>query len=236
MGKRYKGKVCAYCAIPGSSTTADHVFAREFFTSGDRSDLAKVPACERCNNEKSKLEHYLASVLPFGGRHPDASKMLGEYVPPRLEKNKNLQKQLAAGRRYEWHDDGSGLIAPRMGIPFESEKLAELFIYVAKGLSVHHWGYVVPAETTIRSGMITSLGASYFEQMLALNGKRVRSSLGNEVFVYDGLQSTSEPQISIWKFTPFGGVQMSGDPNFPQETPTDVWVTTNPARISSPFD
>jgi hypothetical protein len=43
--KRYVGKTCPYCRVPGSSTTRDHVVAREFFLIEDRNNLPIVPAC-----------------------------------------------------------------------------------------------------------------------------------------------------------------------------------------------
>jgi hypothetical protein len=47
-------------------------FARGFFVETRRDRLPKVPACQPCNQVKSGLEHYLATVLPFAGRHADA--------------------------------------------------------------------------------------------------------------------------------------------------------------------
>ena len=66
MSKRFRDKPCVYCLTNPSTTTGDHVFAREFFPEAARANLPKVPACESCNNEKSHLEHYLTAVLPFG--------------------------------------------------------------------------------------------------------------------------------------------------------------------------
>lgn len=223
MSKKYKGKPCAYCA--GLSTTADHVWAREFFTIGDRSKLRKVPACERCNNAKSKLEHELTAVLPFGARHADAVVMVSEYMPQRLAKNAKLHRQLSAGYLSGWLDNGSGIIVPTVGLPLDSRKLADLFVYVAKGLFLLSWKYVVPKEAIVRAGMVNSCGAQNFEQILAQDGQRVSGALGNSVLAFEGLRSKSEPHITIWKFTPYGGVQMGGDPRAPQETPKDIWVT-----------
>ena len=47
------------------------MFAREFLLTDRRASFPKLPACETCNNVKSKLEHYLTAVLPFGGQHTD---------------------------------------------------------------------------------------------------------------------------------------------------------------------
>jgi len=73
MGKRFKGKTCVYCATAGASETGDHILAREFVPVARRSQIPQVPACRRCNKDKSDLEHYLTAGLPFGGRHADAA-------------------------------------------------------------------------------------------------------------------------------------------------------------------
>jgi hypothetical protein len=69
--KKFNDKTCVYCATQ-PATTEDHVFARGFFVETRRDKLPKVPACQPCNQVKSGLEHYLATVLPFAGRHADA--------------------------------------------------------------------------------------------------------------------------------------------------------------------
>jgi hypothetical protein len=102
MSKRFKGLLCAYCS-QRPAVTGDHLFAREFFLKTQRANLPQVPTCDRCNGEKSKLEHYLTAVLPFGGRHPDALTNLSQMVEPRLAKNKNCTDtsrgiQLGSGR------------------------------------------------------------------------------------------------------------------------------------------
>jgi hypothetical protein len=56
-----------------------------------------VPACRPCNTAKADLEHYLATVLPFGGRHADAAANLQDLVPQRLAKNLALKRKLATG-------------------------------------------------------------------------------------------------------------------------------------------
>lgn len=79
MSKKYKGKICVYC-VEAESTSTDHVFARKFFLETDRAGLPQVPSCDPCNRAKATLEHYLASVLPFGARHSGARDNL-ELVP-----------------------------------------------------------------------------------------------------------------------------------------------------------
>ena len=78
MSKKFKSQRCAYCA-EREAVTGDHIFAREFFLPSARANLPQAPICEQCNNEKSKLEHYLTTVLPFGGRHSASPKTLPRW-------------------------------------------------------------------------------------------------------------------------------------------------------------
>ena len=226
MSKRFKGKTCAYCASLGASETGDHVFARQFFPVEKRQNLPQVPACVSCNNKKAELEHYLTTVLPFAGRHADAPRMLTEMVPDRLAKNLKLHRELSEGKTQTWEEVG-GLLVPRMALPFQSEKLASLCEYIAKGLAVHHWGTVIPADHNVRAGMVTAYGDQQFKRFLAMNGNRVSESWGDDAFRYEGLQSREHLGLTVWRFEPYGAIQMSGDSNAPEEAPTCVWVTTS---------
>jgi len=102
MGKRYKGKTCVYCAAAGKSETVDHVLARQFVPGSSQITIPQVPACRQCNKDKSDLEHYLTTVLPFGGRHIDAAANLQNEGPRRLAKNKKVHRELAQGRARIW--------------------------------------------------------------------------------------------------------------------------------------
>jgi hypothetical protein len=138
MGKKLKGKLCAYCS-KASSTTEDHIFAREFFLPEDRDNLPKAPACKECNDEKARLEHYLISVLPFGGRHAQALANLQGGVPRRLAKNRKLRSELANTMEPVWLREGAGLFQPTRMISFDGRRLEELLKYIARGLAWFHW-------------------------------------------------------------------------------------------------
>src|SRR3989304_4598934 len=95
--RQFRGMRCVYCRDqPG--TTADHIFSRQLFLIRNRAYIPQVPACQKCNNEKSKLENDLTAILPFGGLHADAHENLVELVPKRLAKNLRLHRELYAGR------------------------------------------------------------------------------------------------------------------------------------------
>jgi hypothetical protein len=94
MSKRFKGVLGADCS-ERPSVTADHVFARQFFLKVQRRDLLQVPACDKYNGEKAKLEHYLTPILPFGGQPADALANLCVMLQRRLAGNKKLHRKMA---------------------------------------------------------------------------------------------------------------------------------------------
>src|SRR5579863_3007413 len=150
MSKRFKGLKCVYCSAR-DSVTGDHIFAREFFLPSARADLPQAPTCEACNNEKSKLEHYLTAVLPFGGRHGAAMENLATQVPKRLRRNAKLHRELADELHYS-----PDQLGPDMAIGFKGEYVEQLFGMIAKGLLWHHWRTYLQAAYAIRSLTVTT--------------------------------------------------------------------------------
>ena len=117
--KKYKGKVCAYCALDLSST-ADHVFCREFFPVGFRDGLPKAPACEKCNGRKSALESYLTAILPFGSSHPAALPGQKGKVGRRLAKQQSTKRRISEEAEIVWVQTPKGIRVPTLGLPLDS--------------------------------------------------------------------------------------------------------------------
>ena len=211
MSKRFKGLVCAYCS-ENPSVTGDHVFARQFFLPAQRANLPQVPACDRCNGDKAKLEHYLTAILPFGGQHADALNNLSEMVAPRLAENKKLHRNIAQNASQVWTQTQSGLHARSMAVPFECEKLIELFRYIVRGLLFHHWDVRLTGEHSLDVMLIASGRPNIFDGLMRLPAKaRVCGNLGNGTFLYDGNQGTDNDAISAWRFSVYGGLKVTGE-------------------------
>jgi hypothetical protein len=223
MGKKFKGKTCVYCGTQKSSQTGDHVFARKFFLPDKRNDLPQVPACERCNREKSELEHYLTAVLPFGGRHKDAHTNLEKMASRRLEKNLRLARQIAYGRENIWSKENS-LFQLSMKIPIDSSKINKLFCFIVKGLLWHHWNVLLTSNTFIRAGCLMKVAEIAFQNFFDRNAnQRVNIDLGNGTIHYEGAQGIDNPELSIWKFSVYGGLKLGDDPRVPSETTRLIW-------------
>lgn len=219
MSKRFKGHLCAYCSIR-PAVTGDHIFARSFFVESARADLPQAPICTNCNNEKSKLEHYLAAVLPFGGRHPDALENLVSMVPKRLRKNVALHRQLAG------HSEEN--------VPIEGHLLEKLFVLIARGLAWYHWKiYLNDGQHSIRAAVLTPVGTQVFKHWLAgQNGRNcVNESLGNGTFRYEAKQGMDDPTLTIWCFSIYGGLLFSEDGGPKPVAGSEIIAITGPHAV-----
>ncbi len=230
VSKKYAGKTCAYCG--GVSTSPDHVIARGFFLPKDRLNLPQVPACGWCNGTKAELEHYVTTILPFGGRHSDAHAMLADMVPPRLARNRRLQRHLAEGWGRTWTPRESGLMAPATTLPVDPERLLGLFKWIARGLTFYHWHISITAAHDVEAIATTRSGDTVIDQQFALRtSARAFANLGKGTFMYEGAQTVDSPETTLWRFSIYGGVRV-GDPNAPRELGSRIVVVTRPRSSS----
>ena len=228
--RRFRGKLCVYCC-ERPATTADHIFAREFFVLGARGNLPQIPACQKCNNDKSKLEHYLTGVLPFGGRHADAHENLVSLVPGRLAKNLRLHRELYAGRGRIWHME-NGLFQETRTLPIEPEKICALFSLAARALVWHHWGTYLLRDHNSDALLLTRFGRDFFGRLFTMNAaKRVQQDLGNRTVSYWGVQAVDTPQLTLWRIQFYGGMAFSGDPAAPDVVATEIGAITGPRKL-----
>lgn len=199
---KFSGEICVYCNnAPAESS--DHVVGKKFFLQERRGNLPQVPACLRCNGRKSELEGHLMTVLPFGAKHADAAENLAKLIPPRLEQNARLLRELKKG-----FEKSGGT-----SIPFHPKKLEELFGMVAKALAWRHFGVRLGNGYSAIASLFTNEGEQYFEQMLSSGKRYVSGDLGEGTFTYEGTQIGLYPEFTMWRFRIYGGVDFGGDPN-----------------------
>lgn len=205
MSKKFKGKQCVYCESGKSTKSGDHIFPRKLFLEHRRGNLPKVPCCKNCNDNKSRLEHYLLTILPFGARHADALENLTSQVPGRLDQNVSLHKKLYQGQGIEYINNEAGILVPSMAIPINTDKLIELFNYIAKALANNHFNVrILGDELTISSIDFDNIDSF-------LNGKikdKVNNNLGNGTVVYTGVQANDNDKVTAWEFSIYGGLQI----------------------------
>jgi hypothetical protein len=210
MRKRTKDQLCVYCCSR-PATTDDHVLARGFVGVADRGNLPKVPSCLPCNNAKAALELHMTAVLPFGAVHADATRLLAEDVPRRLEQNRKLHRKLAEGMREEVVATEHGEPATRLVLPFEGPRLEELFAFITRGLMYFHWERYLDAGYTARAMVMREAGQPYWEKLRThANASGLFAwDLGKGVLRYEGFYDTTNPNVTAWQFRMYGGVELA---------------------------
>lgn len=215
------------------ATTADHVFAREFFLPGTSYEPIKVPACNSCNNQKSHLEHYLTALLPFGGRHNEASINLGQMVPKRLARNVRLHHLLSEHEGYDWAKDSGELYVPTMTLPIDFHQIEQLFKFITMGLVWHHLQVRLTSEHFVTALALSRYGEQVFDRKFfrTNNAAHVANDLGQGTFLYEGAQGVDNPAVTAWRFSIYGGLTLGGDPKAPEESTSVLGVMTGPKRV-----
>lgn len=211
MSKKYRGKTCVYCGVPGISETRDHVLARQFALAERRGDLPLVPACLACNNTKSAVEGYLATVLPFGGRHTDAQENLSTMVPKRLAGNPRLHAELAQGATPQWVPTPSGRWQFVSAIHIDAGRVETWLKYLTLGLMFHHWGLLVARSANIETFLPKSSTADPLAKLFTARAVRhVATSIGGGALTYEGALGASHAIHAVWRFSIYGGLELAG--------------------------
>ena len=147
------------------------------------------------------------------------------FPPGRLARNQKLASGLSAGLS---STIVPGRETPAMTIPIDPEKVGELSALIAKGLLWHHWQVLLaPDAFGVRAEMLSAAGEQFYNEALVMNsGARVGETLGNGTFSYEGAQSAETPELSVWRFSAFGGLTLSGDLDAPGEISTLIGAMT----------
>ncbi len=131
-------------------------------------------------------------------------------VPPRLERNAKLHRQLSAHRSDFWAQVNSGLWIKTTALPFDGEKLTAYIGYVVRGLMWWHWKVYLDDQCFVLPMCVTQDGQAMVRSMLGLNANaRVAENLGNGTIEYVAAQGIDRPDISVWLFDIYGGLVLA---------------------------
>jgi hypothetical protein len=138
--------ICAYCGE--LATTDDHVVAKSMLI--DRSCPAIVPACSRCNNEKSRDDEYLRDSFAF---------RVETFEIPSLEPLRNAairsserqsvwppSKMILSTFRRRLGRTPQGLLIPESTVTIDSARFQRCVKWIVRGLYFRHTGDVLPSS------------------------------------------------------------------------------------------
>lgn len=156
-------------------------------------------------------------------------------VPKRLRKNAKLHAELSAGLKQ------SSLVVLAPGgtweqptsLPFDHVRLERLFALIAKGLAWHHWSVCLGSGYSAIAGVFSDAGAEFVDRALFARRARDRVivSLGGGTFTYEGLQAVDDPNLTIWRFSIYGGVSFGGDPKLRGQRASQIIGVTGPSAL-----
>lgn len=201
---------CVYCN-GANATTRDHVLARAFFPMEWHASIPIVPACNKCNNEKARLESELTSVLPFGSNHPQSASLLEERIDKLQRGNRALANRLRAGMKYQFLQSGPYNLVHGLSVPLENNSLSILAIMISQALHFHCTGSIFDPEKQKNSTFLRRFDHDNLLDKLnnLTHGGHLRvvsDTWGDNGFSYVGWIQQHEPSRSIWQITMLGGL------------------------------
>lgn len=199
--KRKRDGICTYCGRYGVMTR-DHVIPKSVFVELDPIMLV-VPACERCQQEKSKgerdLRHYV-NLDYSGARHPDA--------------HAQWQKMLSDEATRKWFRDalrraetvpalsGSGIyLGQQVKVPFNGERMMRTVEFIVRGLFRCETGRMLPPSVPVDVSVF-----QWHERDMVYRGilgnppYPISRTKGNDVILWTPilLQGEPTPTTSAW--------------------------------------
>lgn len=190
------------------------MLAKKFVLDRQRANLPTAPACEACNNAKSRLETELTAILPLGGRHDYATEILQTMMPGRLAAHQRARAEIDRALTPRWFPASSSLFAPQeAAIHVDADALLRWISMVALGLVWFHWKRVVFHKVTVEPHLFAPEAERHIAPAFSLKAShRVFRDIGNGAFVYEGLMNDAEePTCSLWRFSLYGGVELAGE-------------------------
>jgi hypothetical protein len=149
-------------------------------------------------------------MLPIGGQHADAGRLLSEHLPARLSKNQKFHREIQEGIEFVTVERGPREPAPGIRVRFDGAALLCLLSYIACGLLRHHWNIVLDDSAVVRPLSLTPSGAQQFERLVTKYGReQISNDIGNGTFRYQGALGAARGH-SLWIFAIFGGVILHG--------------------------
>jgi hypothetical protein len=140
-----------------------------------------------------------------------------------ISQERQLHGKLSTGLDQVWSIE-RGMIMPVHTIPIDGEKVGQLFSLITRALLWHHWQATLESDRhSVWAGFLNSIGLQLFSQFFAANANaRVRENLGEGTFIYEGVQGTDIPEMSLWLFSIYGRMKLSGDAS----APNDDWPSS----------
>jgi hypothetical protein len=108
---------------------------------------------------------------------------------------------------------------------------------ITRALLWHHWQVTLePDRHLVWAGFLNSVGLQLFSPFFAGTANaRVRENLGEGTFIYEGVQGTDTPEMSLWMFDTYGGMKLNVDLPTPNNECSIVGALTASREFMTKF-
>ena len=200
----------------------------------------KAPACEKCNGEKSRAEHYLTAVLPIAGRHAKA-RTNRKPTAERLAKNRPLARHLRTASQPAWiRQDERDYASQRGSCSSTARASTAPEVCRKRPRMPHHWKVYLRARDAVVVLLFPDASSELFHQLICgmRPGARGSEDFGNGTLRYRGVQAAEPPQLTLWTMSLYGGIVLSDDGS--RSTGESIscttwWVITGPKELAETF-
>ncbi len=193
--------LCVYCNLR-EGTTEDHTIPKSVFLKPLPDNMVKVPACLKCNGEKSKDDDYLRDMLLVDWEnelHPMAqSDLRGKLIRAIGRNQSHLIRQGRTTRRpTPFHSPGGVYLATASAIPIDQARINLMFERIVRGLYYTFSGGVrLPADCTFE---VVKVHAMAKEQTMKMFDRPGASSYAiGDSFDCAYFVAKEDPTVSIW--------------------------------------
>jgi len=140
MGKKRPKKdreMCAYCGA-APATTRDHIVSKGLFPRPLPPFMVTVPACLKCNQNKSQDEDYLRDVLIADihtSEHPKAKAIFdGPMARARAKNRSEIARSARHARMEPLHTPGGLYLGHHPSVPLDWERISCVVSMMIRGL------------------------------------------------------------------------------------------------------
>lgn len=216
MAKRVKGNrrigQCAYCGVFAEIST-EHVIPKSLFTQPYPSHPIVVPACDRCNKDKSPHDDLLRDFLIFdfcGCQHPVAQTLFQTKALRSFRRNSSvLARTVVSDAQLEpLHTRGGIYLGTYPQVRINDTQVQTIFSTIVRGLYFDARRQRLPDNYVFQVRRIYPWDFKEVWRGLKeknLNGPRII----DDVFGCAFLSATEDPYTTLWFLWFYGSVVFS---------------------------
>lgn len=199
---------CVYCGKNSGVGTRDHIPPRCFFPDPKPKDLITVPCCNKCNNEKSRLDQLMVLYLTSNTYVEDSPEaiMVNENQLRGFHRTRadKLRKRFLRNSKWVPQYSPQGLyFGHRLRLLYDTRSFDEFCGFLVKGYYYYIFGKRLDDSYGVMNHPVPFLDESDLQLIKDVFGPVIRRDADKAwtgIFSCKGLQAEGDEFCSAWVF------------------------------------